>query len=404
MNTLKTRIESLTQEILPEITEIRRTLHREPELSFHEIKTSELIKDTLTSWGIPFKAPYVTTGLVAVIKGNGKEGKTIGLRADMDALPVTENTGLSFSSVNKGVMHACGHDIHTSSLLGTVKVLNELKNEFSGTVLAVFQPGEEKLPGGAKLMLEEGIFDEIKPDILIAQHVLPEMETGTIGMRPGRYMASSDEIYLTVKGKGGHAALPEKADDPVLMSANILIALQQQISRKSPKGIPTVLSFGKVIANGAVNVIPDEVSIEGTFRTMDEKWRNEAHEMIIRIAEGIAASLGGNCEVNIMKGYPVLHNNEKVTALAHDYVTELLGNKNVIDLDIRMTAEDFAWFSQKYPSLLYRLGVKKPGTTKTYALHSPGFIADEAALKTGISTMSWLAVRFLDRGLMLDQL
>jgi len=404
MNTLKTRIEKLSAQILPEITEIRRKLHREPELSFRESNTSAFIKETLKKWGIPYKAPFVTTGLIAVINGNGKEGKVIGLRADMDALPIQEDTNLPFSSVNTGAMHACGHDIHMSSLLGTLKILNELKNELSGTVIGIFQPGEEKLPGGAKLMMEEGVFDEYKPDILLAQHVLPEMETGTIGLRPGRYMASSDEVYLTVKGKGGHGALPEKINDPVLMSSHILITLQQEINRKAPKGIPTVLSFGKVIANGAVNVIPNEVIIEGTFRTMDETWRNEAHETIIRIAEGISNTMGGSCEVNIMKGYPVLQNDPRVTELAHNYAVELLGKANVIDMDIRMTAEDFAWFSQKYPSMMYRLGVKKPGSEKTFALHTPDFIADESALKTGISTMSWLAMRFLDRGLMLDGL
>ncbi len=404
MKTMQNRIEQLTAQVLPEITEIRRSLHREPELSFREIKTSAFIKETLTRWGIPFKAPYVTTGLMAVIHGKGKDGKVIGLRADMDALPVTENTGLPFASVNDGVMHACGHDMHMSSLLGTLKILNELKNEFSGTVLGIFQPGEEKLPGGAGLMLEEGIFNEYKPEILLAQHVLPEMDAGTIGMRPGIYMASSDEIYLTVKGTGGHGALPEKIHDPVLMSAHILITLQQEINRRSPKGIPTVLSFGKVIANGAVNVIPNEVAIEGTFRTMDETWRNEAHEMIIRIAEGLANTMGGSCEINIMKGYPVLENNPKVTALAGDYARELLGPAKVEQLKIRMTAEDFAWFTQKYPSLMYRLGVRKPGAAKSFSLHTPDFVVDESALKTGISTMAWLAMRFLDRGLMLDQL
>lgn len=404
MTTQKNRIESLTAGILPEITEIRRRLHREPELSFHEVKTSAFIKETLTRWGIPFKAPYVTTGLMAVIQGKGREGKVIGLRADMDALPVTEATGLPFASANRGVMHACGHDMHMSSLLGTLKILNELKEEFTGTVLGIFQPGEEKLPGGAGLMLEEGIFSEYTPDILLAQHVLPELDAGTIGMRPGRYMASSDEVYLTVKGRGGHGAIPERINDPVLMTAHILITLQQEINRKAPKGIPTVLSFGKVLANGAVNVIPNEVSVEGTFRTMDENWRDEAHEMIIRLAEGISTTLGGSCEVNIMRGYPVLENNPRVTALAHDYATELLGSSHVVPLDIRMTAEDFAWFSRKYPSLMYRLGVRTPGTGKTFSLHAPDFEADETALKTGISTMTWLAMRFLDRGLMLDQL
>lgn len=322
----------------------------------------------------------------------------IALRSDMDALPVNEETGLPFCSDNEGIMHACGHDIHMASLLGAIKVLHELRDEISGTVLFIFQPGEEKLPGGAKLMMEEGIFRDTAPDLIIAQHVLPEMETGHVGFRPGAYMASSDEIFLTVKGRGGHGALPEKIDDPVLMAAQILVSLQQEINRRSPKGTPTVLSFGKVIANGAVNVIPDEVNLEGTFRTMNEAWRKQAHELIRKIASGIASGMGGEIDLQIKHGYPVLKNDPKYSLKARQLATELLNQENVIDMDIRMTAEDFAWFSHAYPAFMYRLGVKSPLNEIITPLHTGRFLPDENALKTGISMLSWLTMNFLQKG------
>lgn len=292
-------------------------------------------------------------------------------------------------------MHACGHDVHMASLLGSIRILDQLKHLIEGEVLFVFQPGEEKIPGGAKLMLAEGIFEGQQPDLIIAQHVLPDMEAGHVGFKPGIYMASSDEIYITVKGKGGHGALPQNIIDPVLMSSHILITLQQEINRRSPSGIPTVISFGKVIANGAVNVIPNHVQLEGTFRTMNESWRKEAHRLINQIASGIASSMGGSCQIEIRSGYPVLHNHEQVTLASKMKAIELLGPGNVEDLDIRMTAEDFAWFAQSIPGMMYRLGVREPGAEKSYSLHTPDFEIDESALKTGISLLSYLSIELL---------
>jgi amidohydrolase len=315
----------------------------------------------------------------------------------MDALPILEQTGLDFSSQNKGVMHACGHDIHMACLLGAIRILNEMKDEFKGRILFIFQPGEEKLPGGAKLMMEEGIFDNYKPDMILAQHVLPEMEAGSVGFKPGMYMASSDEIYITVKGIGGHGALPENINDPILMASHILISLQQEINRKSPKGVPTVLSFGKIRADGAVNVIPDKVQIEGTFRTMDENWRKKAHSLIDQIASGIAAGMGGSIDLEIRNGYPTLINDAKITEQSKSLAIDLLGKEKVIDMDIRMTAEDFAWFSQKYPAMLYRLGVKVNSSEKVYPLHTSKFSADESAISCGISLMTWLSLNFLSK-------
>lgn len=377
-----------------EITAIRRHLHRHPELSFKEHQTSAYIRKLLDGWGISYRYPLVETGIVASIKGKAP-GRCVAVRADMDALPIHENSGLDYQSRNQGIMHACGHDIHMSSMLGAIRLLDSLKAHFNGELLFVFQPGEEKLPGGASLMLKEGIFREKKPDAMIAQHVLPEMDAGHVGFRPGLYMASSDEIYITVKGVGGHGALPEKISDPVLMASHILISLQQEINRKSPSGIPTVLSFGKVVADGAVNVIPDQVQLEGTFRTMDEPWREQAHKLIEQIARGIAGSMGGSCEIEIRHGYPVLHNDELITAFAKKKAVDFLGTENVEDMNIRMTAEDFAWFTQAVPGMMYRLGVREPGQEKIFNLHTPGFRADESALETGIGLMAYLSVELL---------
>ncbi len=384
----------LTDELLNEMVLIRRHLHQFPELSFEEHKTSAYIRNILDSWGIEYTFPFVKTGMLARIKGD-KPGKRIALRTDMDALPIIENSGLDFQSSHRGVMHACGHDVHMTSLLGSIRLLNQMKHLIEGEVLFVFQPGEEKIPGGAKLMLEEGLFKDQPPDMIIAQHVLPDMEAGHVGFKPGIYMASSDEIYITVNGKGGHGALPRHINDPVLMASHILIALQQEIKRKSPGNVPTVISFGKVEANGAVNVIPNKVHLEGTFRTMNEPWRQEAHLMIKQIASGIASSMGGFCDVEIRSGYPVLHNDEKITLESKLKAIEMLGPDRVEEMEIRMTAEDFAWFAQTIPGMMYRLGVKESGTDQVFPLHTPGFRVDESALKTGITMLTSLSIELL---------
>ncbi len=384
----------ITPEFINEIVSLRRHLHQHPELSFGEHHTSAFIRKQLESWGISFRYPIVETGLVATIKGSGP-GRRVAVRADMDALPIQENSELEFESENRGVMHACGHDIHMASMLGAIRVVDQLKAHFKGELLFIFQPGEEKLPGGASLMLKEGIFQNNIPDAIIAQHVLPEMEAGHVGFRAGRYMASSDEIYITVNGTGGHGALPQKINDPILMASHILIALQHEINRRSPGGVPTVLSFGKVVADGAVNVIPDQVQLEGTFRTMDEAWRKRAHGFIEQISDGIARSMGGNCQVEIRHGYPVLHNDEKIARMAKQKAEEFLGAERVEEMDIRMTAEDFAWFTQSVPGIMYRLGVKNPGQDEVFNLHTPTFRADESALETGVALMAYLSIELL---------
>jgi len=393
---LKNIILNHADKLQKEVTDIRRHFHKHPELSFQEENTSAYIRQLLDEWNVEYEFPFVKTGILAILKGKDENGKVVALRTDMDALPIVEENEISYKSENQGVMHACGHDVHMATLLGSIKILSELKEQFSGKILFIFQPAEEKAPGGAKLMMEEGLFNNHKPDIILGQHVMPDMKSGDVGFKPGMYMASNNEIFITVKGKGGHGALPENIDDPVLMASHILISLQQEINRKSPSGIPTVLSFGKVVANGAVNVIPDQVTLEGTFRTMDEKWRAEAHQLIKKIAQGIASGMGGSADIEIVPGYPVLYNDPKVTTQSRAYASELLGEEHIIDMDIRMTSEDFAWFSHSYPSMMYRLGVKSPDSAYVFPLHTNTFQVDESALKTGAAMLSWLAMRFLN--------
>jgi len=386
----------LSDQLLDEIIALRRHFHQNPELSFQEHRTSSTIRDLLDQWGVDYDFPFVETGILATIRGD-KPGLRIALRSDMDALPIAEQTELPFASQNPGVMHACGHDMHMASLLGAIRVLNLLKSHIEGEILFLFQPGEELIPGGAQLMLDQGIFDGRQPDMIIAQHVLPEMEAGHVGFKPGIYMASNDEIYITVKGKGGHGALRQNLKDPILMASHILINLQKEITEKAPEEVPTVLSFGKVVADGATNVVPDQVQLEGTFRTMNETWRKEAHRLIEKVSTDIANSQGGSIELEVRHGYPVLYNHEQITKESGNLARLLLGSKRVEDMDIRMTAEDFACFTQSIPGMMYRLGVREPGSEQVYPLHTPRFRADETALRTGVSVLSFLALELLKK-------
>lgn len=383
------RIQELAKENFEEILSIRRHIHQNPELSFKEFKTSQFIQSKLEEFGVEYKSGYVETGIVAMIKGKNPESKTLALRADMDALPIQEENEVAYKSQNEGVMHACGHDVHSSSLLGVAKILQELKDEFEGTIKLIFQPGEEKLPGGASLMIKEGVLENPSPTAIIGQHVFPDLPYGKVGFRGGMYMASCDELYVTVKGKGGHAALPHKFIDTVLISCQIINSLQQIVSRKAKPDVPSVLSFGKInTKGGATNIIPDEVNIEGTFRTMNEEWRAEAHSLMINMAQDIAKSMGGTCEFEVRKGYPFLKNDEKTTHFAKSMAELYLGKENVIDLDLRMTGEDFSYYTQQIPGCFYRLG-----TGESSGLHSSTFNVDEKSLEIGMGLMSWIAIK-----------
>ena len=389
------KIKALAKEYNDEVIQIRRHIHQHPELSFKEFETSKFIQKQLTAWGVEFDTGYVNTGIIAFVKGKNPSSKVIALRADIDALPIQEENEFNFASINKGVMHACGHDVHTSSLLGAIKILQSLKSEFNGTVKCLFQPAEEILPGGASLMIEQGALENPKPDSILGQHVYPELPVGKVGMKSGLYMASTDELYVKVIGKGGHAALPHTVIDPVLITSHIIVALQQIVSRSSKPDMPSVLSFGKVIAEGATNIIPEEVNLAGTFRTFDESWRSKAHEKMIKMASSIAESMGGSCEFEVRKGYPYLVNDEAVTAQTKKSAIAYLGKENVVDLDLRMTAEDFAYYSQIMPGCFYRLGTATPGM-QTSGLHTSTFNPDERAIEQGMGLMSWLAIEQLN--------
>lgn len=390
-------IKQLALQYKNEIIEIRRHIHRFPELSYQEINTSKFICTKLEEYGILYKTGYCKTGIIADIIGEKPESRMVALRADIDALPIEEKNTFHFKSENIGVMHACGHDVHIASLLGTAKILNQLKSNFNGIVRLIFQPAEEKIPGGALQMITDGIFKDREPDFVIAQHVDPVIEVGKIGMKAGLYMASTDEIYITINGKGGHAALPNMVTDSVLISANILTSLQQVVSRLANPSIPSVLSFGKVIANGATNIIPNQVKMEGTFRTYNEQWRAEAHQRIKRIATDISNSMGAECEVVIKKGYPFLVNDKELTDNINKYSVDYLEKENVQDLELRMTSEDFSYFSQKYPSVLYRLGVGNNIKGISAPLHSENFNIDEDALVIGSGLMAWNTISLLNQ-------
>jgi amidohydrolase len=390
---MKEKIKSLAAEFHEEMVAIRRHLHAHPELSFQEEKTAAYIQDCLHKWGIPHQANIAGHGIVAMLHGKNPSAKLRALRADMDALPIQEDNTVDYKSTIPGVMHACGHDVHTTCLLGAARILKELENEWEGSVQLVFQPAEEVLPGGAKLMIEAGVFEQSKPEAIFGQHVFPELPAGKVGFRPGPYMASTDELYVTVKGKGGHGAKPDRNIDPVLIASHLIVALQQVVSRWSNPQMPTVLSFGKVIANGATNIIPNEVKLEGTFRTFDETWRKEAHQRMVQLATGLCESMGGSVDFRIEIGYPVLHNHEELTLRAKQHAIELLGEENVVDLDMRTTAEDFAYYSHIMPGCFYRLGTASSNSENSAPVHNSKFNIDENALLTGMSLMAWLAVK-----------
>jgi len=394
---LKQEVAALQQRMV----QWRRHLHAYPELSFNEHATAAYVAEVLKSEGIEARENVARltpdakgTGLIALVRGTASASdRCFALRADMDALPITEVGKEGYCSTNPGVMHACGHDAHTAMVLGAGIALHRLRENWSGAVMLVFQPGEEKEPGGASLLVKEGVLNDPKPRGIVGQHVTPELEIGKVGFRSGAFMAAADELYITVKGKGGHAASPHLLIDPVLIAAHLITSLQQVVSRRSKPGQPMVLSFGKVIAQGATNVIPDEVRIEGTLRTFDEKWRNELHTMLPTMAHGLAQSMGGDVDFRVVKGSPPVVNEPELTARVRKAAEEYLGTDRVIDMDLRMGAEDFAYYAQVMPACFYRLGTgnaAKAGTTS--GLHRAEFDIDEDALPIGAGVMAWTAL------------
>lgn len=393
------QIKSLAQQYLDEIIENRRHIHAHPELSFQEHQTMAFVAEKLKAYGLDPQEGIADTGLIVEITGREAQRKTIALRADMDALPIQEANDVPYKSKREGIMHACGHDVHTASLLGCARIMNEMQEHLQGTVRFIFQPGEEKLPGGASLMIKEGALEprgsKHAPQSILGQHVMPLIPVGKVGFRKGQYMASADEIYVRVRGKGGHGAMPESCIDPVLISSHLIVALQQIVSRNSSPKMPSVLSFGKIKADGATNIIPDEVYLEGTFRTFDENWRTQAHDKMRKLANGLVESMGGTCDFDIRIGYPHLKNNEELTDRAWNFAVEYMGADNVVDLDLWMGGEDFAYYSQQIDACFYRLGTRNESRGIISSVHTPTFDIDEKALLIGPGLMSWLAIQEL---------
>jgi len=390
------KIKRLAKEYNDDIIGIRRHLHQHPELSYEEVKTGRLIAEKLTQFNIPHQHGWAQNGVVGLIEGKNPSKKIIALRADFDALPIQEANDVPYKSTVPGVMHACGHDAHTASMLGTARILYNLRDQFEGTIKLIFQPAEEKTPGGASIMIKEGVLQNPSPASILGQHVHPPLEAGKVGLKPGIYMASSDEIYMTIRGKGGHGAMPQEGIDPIVITAHIITALQQIVSRNASPTLPTVLTLGKINSiGGATNVIPDEVKVEGTFRTLDETWRNEAKRRIKKMAETIAESMGGVCDFYFQDGYPVLHNDEAMTQSVKNFMIEYCGPENVVDLALRMTSEDFAYYSHEIPACFYRLGTGSKARGITSGLHTPTFDIDEKALQLGMGLMAWLAIKEL---------
>lgn len=392
---IKEQVKQLAKDIHADTVAIRRHLHQYPELSFQEHQTSAFVQSRLAELGIPYRI-MAETGVVGEITGDlASADRVVALRADMDALPIQEVEGRPYGSKHAGIMHACGHDAHTASLLAAARILKKLTPHFGGTIRLIFQLGEERLPGGASLMIKEGVLENPKPEAVVGQHVMPQLPVGKVGFRAGKYMASTDELYMTVTGRGGHGAQPQQNIDPVVISAHIITALQQVVSRFADPRIPSVLSFGKVIAEGATNIIPNAVYLEGTFRTLDEEWRKEAHQRMRKIAEGIADSMGASCDFDIRVGYPFLVNDEQLTQQTRQSAEEYLGVENVLDLDVWMAGEDFAYYSQIADACFYRLGTGNAERGITAAVHTPSFDIDEGALEIGAGLFAYIALRRL---------
>jgi len=387
---------NVSNQYLSETIRLRRHLHQHPELSFEEYHTADFIEQTLKGYGIP-SVRLGKTGVIAVLEGQAEGDRILALRADIDALPIQEMSDQNYASRNPNIMHACGHDVHTASLLTTARILSENAASWGGKIKIIFQPAEEKFPGGASILIEEGVLKNPDPDIILAQHVFPELEAGKLGFKEGPFMASADEIYITVHGKGGHGAIPHKTRDTILIASHIIVALQQIVSRNNNPLTPSVLTIGKIQSTGgATNIIPGEVKIEGTFRTFDEEWRKEAKTLIRNICEGTAHAMGGSVDLDIKNGYPVLLNDLHLTQLMKSWAKQLLGPDQIVDLPMRTTAEDFAYYSQMMPACFYRLGTSKPGHTGERRVHTPDFDIDEQALVTGVAYMTFAAINWLN--------
>jgi hippurate hydrolase len=388
-DSLETKIKTLAKNYSGEMIAIRRHLHAHPELSYVEFETSKFVQQKLTELNIPFEIK-ATTGVIGLLKGKNPDKRVVALRADMDALPIIEENEVSYKSTIPGVMHACGHDVHTSCLLGAAKILSELKDDWEGTVKLIFQPGEEKNPGGASLLIKEGVLENPAPESIYGLHVHTILDTGKLSFRGGMVMASADEIYITIKSKGGHAAAPQFTADTILIASNLIVSLQQIISRHNNPFNPSVLSITSFQGGNTTNVIPSEVKLMGTFRAMDEVWRFKAHDLIKKMATELVHCMGAEIDIKIDVGYPFVLNNEKLSAAASLKAASYLGKENIEETELRMGAEDFAFYSHKIPACFFRLGVRNEAKGITIGGHTPTFNVDEDAIEIGMGMMALL--------------
>lgn len=386
---LQEKIKGLSNKYAESFIQVRRHIHAHPELSYKEFETSKYIQARLAEWGIPFTI-MAETGVVGIIEGKSPAKKTIALRADMDALPIHEENDVPYKSQNSGIMHACGHDVHTTCLLGAAKILNELKDEWEGTVKLIFQPGEERNPGGASLMIKDGVLENPAPQAIVALHVNPGLDKGKLSFRKGRVMASADEIYITIKSKGGHAAAPHLTADTILIASQLIVSLQQIISRNNNPTSPSVLSICSFQGGYTTNVIPSEVKLMGTFRAMDERWRFKAHELIRRQTIGLVEAMGAEVDLHIDVGYPTVDNNPELTGTVWQLAADYMGETNVSETELRMGAEDFGYYTQHIPGCFFRLGVRNEEKGIVHNVHTPKFNIDEGAIETGMGMMAWL--------------
>ena len=383
------KIKKLAKDYSQEFIAIRHHLHANPELSYQEFETSKFIQEKLKEFGISYEVK-ATTGVVGLIKGKNPESRVFAIRADIDALPILEENNVPYKSIKKGIMHACGHDVHTTCLLGAAKILTNLKSEWEGTIKLIFQPGEEKNPGGASYMIKEGVLENPKPSGIVAMHVHTGMPVGKTSFRGGKVMASADELYFTIKGKGGHAASPHLCVDPILIASHLIISLQQVVSRNANPFSPSVLSITSFQGGATTNVIPNEVKLMGTFRAMDEKWRAEAHQLIEKISKELVHSMGGEIDLHIDKGYPAVINDDELNNIVKNAAGKFLGTENVEETELRMGAEDFGYYAQQIPACFYRVGVMNKEKGITSGVHTPTFNIDENAIEVGMGLMAWL--------------
>lgn len=382
------RIKELAHKYAQEFIAVRRHLHAHPELSYQEFETSKYVQEQLNKLDIEFQVK-ATTGIIALIPGNDPDSRVVALRADMDALPILEENDVPYKSVNAGVMHACGHDVHTACLLGAAKILQETKGEWTGTVKLIFQPGEEKNPGGASLLIKENALENPKPQAIFALHVNPQLEVGKLSFRSGKVMASADELYFTIKSKGGHAAAPQLTTDTVLVASHLVIALQQVISRNRSPLNPSVLSITSFQGGHTTNVIPSEVKLMGTFRAMDEEWRFKAHDLIRKISHGVVESMGATLDLHIDVGYPTVNNDVALNTKAKQLASEFMSDEKVEETEVRMGAEDFGYYSQIIPGCFFRLGTANQSKGITAGVHTPRFDIDENAIEIGMGIMAF---------------